>query len=403
MIVEPKARGFICTTSHPVGCKANVKQQIEHTKQHCALNQEPKPKKVLVIGASTGYGLASRISAAFGAGAATIGVFFEKPAKGKRTASAGWYNSAAFEEYANEAGIYAKSINGDAFSDEIKQQVVDLIQQDWDGEVDLVIYSLASPRRTHPKTGEVYSSTLKTLGQPFTNKSINLTSYEVEDVTIEPATEEEAFHTKMVMGGEDWKMWMDLLQQNKLLAKNAMTIAYSYIGPELTHAIYREGTIGGAKKDLENCAKQIDQQLSSINGHAYISVNKALVTQAAAAIPVVPLYSSILYKTMKADGSHEGCIEQMNRLFHDCLYAKGSDSVATDSNGMVRMDDWEMKDNIQQSVQQAWDNVTTDNLRDYADIDGYRHEFMRMFGFEIDGVDYQQDVDTDVSIPSIKE
>ncbi|MDF1796142.1 MAG: trans-2-enoyl-CoA reductase family protein [Coxiellaceae bacterium] len=403
MIIEPKARGFICTTAHPVGCKANVKQQIEYTKQHCQLKQEPKPKRVLVIGASTGYGLASRISAAFGAGAATIGVFFEKAAKGKRTASAGWYNSAAFEQYADEAGLYAKSINGDAFSDEIKQQVVDLIQKDWGGEVDLVVYSLASPRRTHPKTGEVYSSTLKTLGEPFTDKSINLASYEVETVTIEPASEEEALHTKMVMGGEDWKMWMDLLQQNNLLADGAMTVAYSYVGPVLTHAIYREGTIGGAKKDLEQAAKDIDQQLSTINGHAYISVNKALVTQAAAAIPVVPLYSSILYKTMKADNSHEGCIEQMNRLFHDRLYTKGDSPVATDDSGMVRMDDWEMKDNIQHSVQQAWNNVTTENLRDYADIDGYRHEFMRMFGFEIDGVDYQQDVDANVGIPSIKD
>ncbi len=400
MIVEPKARGFICTTAHPIGCKENVRQQIEYTQQHGQLS-ETKPKKVLVIGASTGYGLASRISAAFGAGAATIGVSFERPAKGKRTATAGWYNTAAFEQFANEADLYAKSLNGDAFSDEMKQQVIDLIKKDWGGEVDLVVYSLASPRRTDPKTGEVYNSTLKTLDKPYTNKSINLTSYEIESVTIEAANEEEALHTVKVMGGEDWKMWIDALLENNLLAEGATTVAYSYIGPVLTHAIYREGTIGGAKKHLEQTAKDLDQQLSAIQGHAYISVNKALVTQAAAAIPVVPLYSSILYKTMKADNCHEGCIEQMNRLFKDKLY--GNDSAETDQQDMVRMDDWEMKDNIQQAVAQAWDDVTTENLRDYADIDGYRHEFMRMFGFEIEGVDYQQDVDTDVTIPSIKE
>lgn len=400
MIIEPKARGFICTTAHPAGCDANVLEQINITQQNCQLSGN-KPQKVLVIGASTGYGLASRISAAFGANAATIGVSFEKPAKAKRTATAGWYNTAAFERYAHEAGLYAKSINGDAFSDEIKQQVINLVKKDWNGEVDLVIYSLASPRRVDPKTGEVYSSTLKTLSQPYTNKSIDLASYTVEEVTIEPANDEEALHTVKVMGGEDWQLWIDALLAADCLAEGAMTVAYSYVGPELTQAIYRQGTIGGAKKHLEKTARDLDAQLASINGHAYVSVNKALVTQAAAAIPVVPLYSSILYKVMKAEGIHEGCIEQMNRLFSQRLYA-GS-AVPTDENHLIRIDDWEMREDIQKAVADAWQQVTTDNLDQYADLAGYRHEFMRMFGFEVDGINYRLDVEPDVSIPSIDE
>lgn len=399
MIIKPKARGFICTTAHPAGCEVNVAEQITTTKKNVQL-AEKGPKKVLIIGASTGYGLASRISAAFGCDAATIGVSFEKAAKGKRTATAGWYNTAAFEQHAHEAGLYAKSINGDAFSDEIKQQVIDLIQKDWNGKVDLVIYSLASPRRIDPKTGEIYNSCLKTLSTPYTNKSIDLTSYDIETVTIEPASAEEAEQTVKVMGGEDWQLWVDELLKNNCLSQGAVTVAYSYVGPELTQAIYRQGTIGGAKKHLESTAHYLDQQLSSINGRAYVSVNKALVTQAAAAIPVVPLYSSILYKTMKAKNIHEGCIEQMNRLFKERLYV-GS-TVPVDGNELIRIDDWEMREDVQQEIADAWQQVTSDNLRDYADIDGYRHEFMRMFGFEVEGVDYEQDVDATVRIPSIE-
>lgn len=397
MIIQPKARGFICTTAHPVGCAQNVSNQIDYVKQR---GQFTGPKKVLVIGASTGYGLASRISAAFGSDAKTIGVFFEKAPTAKRTATAGWYNTAAFEQQAHDAGLYARSINGDAFSDEVKQQVIERIKQDWQGGVDLVIYSLASPRRKDPKTGEIYSSTLRTLGEPFSDKSINLSTKEVEQVTIEPANDAEKQQTIKVMGGEDWQLWMQALQQAGVLADGVQTVAYSYIGPTLTHAIYREGTIGSAKKHLEATAKAIDEQLATINGHAYISVNKALVTQAAAAIPVVPLYSSILYRVMKANHTHEGCIEQMDRMMRTKIYADG---VQTDAQQLIRMDDWEMDSQVQAAVADAWQQVTTENLSEYADFSGYQQEFMQLFGFEVDGIDYDEDVDIDVAIRSISE
>jgi enoyl-[acyl-carrier protein] reductase / trans-2-enoyl-CoA reductase (NAD+) len=399
MIVEPKSRGFICTTAHPAGCAAHVNEQIAYVQNQAPI--EGGPKKVLIIGASTGYGLASRIAASFACGSETIGVFFEKEAKGKRTATAGWYNTVAFEKAASDKGLYAKSINGDAFSHEIKRQVIDLIKKDWNGGVDLVIYSLASPRRKDPDSDTVYSSCLKTMGAPFVSKSLNLTSKTVETVSIEPASDAEREETIKVMGGDDWQLWMNALQEENCLAEGVKTLAYSYIGPVLTHAIYREGTIGSAKKHLEQTAGAIDAQLKALNGEAYISVNKALVTQAAAAIPVVPLYSSILYKVMKEAGNHEGCVEQMDRLFRDKLY--GSDAVKTDLLGFVRMDDWEMGDDVQLAAQQAWDAVDTDNLAQYADFAGYQHEFLKLFGFGIDNVDYTADVNIDLKIPSITE
>lgn len=399
MIIQPKIRGFICTTAHPTGCMQSVMEQIEFIKQQ---NQLPNgPKKVLIIGASTGYGLASRIAAAFGSQAKTIGVFFEKPAEGKRCASAGWYNSAAFEKAAHEAGLYAKSINGDAFSDEIKEKTLQLIQQEWQGGVDLVIYSLASPRRLHPKTGKLYHSVLKPIGQPYTSKTVDVMNGRVNDITIEPATADDIEQTVEVMGGEDWSMWIDALLSADHLAKGAMTLAYSYIGPQLTYPIYREGTIGKAKIHLEHTAEDLNQKLQTIGGHAYISVNKALVTQASAAIPVVPLYNSLLYKIMKEKNVHEDCIQQMARLF-DRLYTADK-NIAVDNHGLIRIDDWEMRSDVQTAVSTLWPTITSENILNLTDLTGYRHEFHKLFGFDVAGVNYDQEVDPNVQIPSILE
>ena len=399
MLIEPKVRGFICTTAHPSGCFQQVMQQIEFIKQKKPLANGPK--KVLIIGASTGYGLASRIAAAFGSQAKTIGVFFEKAASGKRTASAGWYNSAAFEAAARNAGLYAKSINGDAFSDDIKQQTIDLINQDLDGEVDLVIYSLAAPKRVDPQTGEVFSSVLKPVGSIYQDKTVNVMSGEVSEVEIEPATEEEITNTEKVMGGEDWQRWIDQLTAANVLATGATTVAYSYIGPEMTYPIYRNGTIGRAKEDLEKTAQRLDKQLATrCKGRAFISVNKALVTQASAAIPVVPLYVALLYKVMKQQGNHEGCIEQIWRLYQDRLYR--SDSVPVDAQNRIRLDDWEMQANVQQAVSELWQQVDSDNLVEISDIAGYRTEFYQLFGFETAGVNYQAEIKPEVSIPSLE-
>ncbi|MBA4542563.1 trans-2-enoyl-CoA reductase family protein [Thermoactinomyces daqus] len=397
MVIKPKFRGFICTTSHPEGCARQVARQIEYTKSQPKING---PKKVLVIGSSTGYGLASRIVSAFGAGADTIGVFFERPSSGNRTATAGWYNSAAFEKEAAKAGLFAKSINGDAFSKEIKEQTIDLIKKDL-GQVDLVIYSLAAPKRVHPETGEVFSSVIKPIGQSYTNKTVDFHSGQVSETTIEPATEKEIRHTVAVMGGEDWKMWIDALLKAGVLAEGATTVAFSYIGPEITYPVYREGTVGRAKDDLEKTAHDLDAQLKQIGGHAYVSVNKALVTQSSAAIPVVPLYISLLYQVMKEKGLHEGCIEQMYRLFADRLYAGGE--VPVDGQGRIRIDDLEMKEDVQKEVLNRWDRVNNETLREISDIEGYRRDFFQLFGFETEGIDYEADVDPDVKIPSIEE
>jgi enoyl-[acyl-carrier protein] reductase/trans-2-enoyl-CoA reductase (NAD+) len=395
MIIQPKIRGFICVTAHPVGCSAYVQQQIDYVRSKGSLSD--MPKRVLVIGSSTGYGLASRIVPAFAGGAATIGVFFERPSENGKPASAGWYNSCAFENAAKTAGLYAKSINGDAFSDEIKAKTVELIKKDL-GTVDLIIYSLASPRRTHPRTGETYKSVLKPLGNAFTAKTVDTDKGLVTDITIEPASEQEISDTVQVMGGEDWEMWIDALEKGGALSKGAKTVAYSYIGPDLTWAIYRNGTIGRAKEDLEATAQRIHQKLSAAGGSAYVSVNKALVTQASSAIPVVPLYISLLYKVMKQKGMHEGCIEQIQRLFAERL-CNGA-SVQLDETGRIRIDDVEMLPDIQAAVAGLWPSVTTENLPQISDIQGYREEFLRLFGFGLPGVDYDSDVTPEMALPS---
>lgn len=396
MIIKPKIRGFICTTAHPVGCFKNVERQINHVKQHPSLSG---CKNALIIGASTGYGLASRIAATFGCHASTIGVFFERAAADNRTATAGWYNTAAFETLAHQAGYYAKSINGDAFSDGIKRDTIDLIKADL-GKIDLVIYSLASPRRTDPKTGEVYSSTLKPVGtQPFTNKTVDPVAGIVKEVTIAPAEGNDIEHTVKVMGGEDWELWMHALRDAGVLADNVVTLAYSYIGPELTHAVYKNGTIGHAKNHLQKTSDNLNKELQRYGGKSFISVNKGLVTQASSAIPVVPLYISILYKLMKERGTHEGCIEQIDRLFVDFIYNK--QGIPLDEAGRIRIDDLEMQPDIQEKVKEIWAKVTTDNLLQLTDIEGYRRDFNQLFGFDVEGVDYEKDVDPNVRIESI--
>lgn len=398
MIIQPRTRGFICLTAHPEGALQTVKNQIEYIKSKGKIANGPK--KVLVIGASTGFGIASRIAAAFGSDAATIGVFFEKPSSEGKLGTAGWYNSAAFEQEAHKAGLYAKSINGDAFSDEIKQQTIDLIQKDL-GQVDLVVYSLASPRRTHPKTGVAHASVLKPIGAPFTNKTVDFHTGAVTDITIAPVeNDDDISNTVAVMGGEDWKFWMEDLKNAGVLADGVKTVAYSYIGPELTFPIYRNGTIGQAKNDLEESVKHINGMLKDLHGKAYVSVNKALVTQSSSAIPVVPLYISLLFKAMKEKGTHEGTIEQMQRLFAERLYTEDG-NVPLDDNGRIRIDDWEMAEDIQAEVAKNWEKVTTENLSEISDIEGYRRDFFNLFGFEIDGVDYEKDTSEDVKVPSI--
>ena len=398
MIIQPRTRGFICLTAHPDGALQAVKNQIEYVKSKGKIKNGPK--KVLVIGASTGFGLSSRIAAAFGSDAATIGVFFEKPASEGKMGTAGWYNSAAFEKEAHAAGLYAKSINGDAFSDDIKRQTIDLIKKDL-GQVDLVVYSLASPRRTHPKTGVAYASVLKPIGQPFTNKTVDFHTGVVSDITINPVeNDEDIANTIAVMGGEDWKFWIEDLKAAGVLAAGVKTVAYSYIGPELTFPIYRNGTIGQAKNDLEATVPVLNELLKDLHGVSYVSVNKALVTQSSSAIPVVPLYISLLYKVMKAKGTHEGTIEQMQRLFADRLYTENGE-VALDSEGRIRIDDWEMAEDVQAEVAKYWDKVTTETLAEISDIDGYRKEFFNLFGFELEGVDYEKDTDENVKVPSI--
>jgi enoyl-[acyl-carrier protein] reductase / trans-2-enoyl-CoA reductase (NAD+) len=395
MIIEPRMRGFICLTAHPKGCEQNVKNQIAYVTSKGTINGA---KKVLVIGASTGFGLASRITSAFGCNAATIGVFFEKPASEGKTGSPGWYNSAAFENEAAKSGLYAKSINGDAFSSEIKKQTIDLIKADL-GQVDLVIYSLASPVRMHPVTGVLHRSVLKPIGATFSNKTVDFHTGNVTQVTIEPANQEDIDNTVVVMGGEDWAMWMDEMKKANVLAEGAMTIAYSYIGPEVTEAVYRKGTIGRAKDHLEATAFEITNSLKSLNGKAYVSVNKALVTQASSAIPVIPLYISLLYKIMKAQGIHEGCIEQMQRLYADRLYTQNA--IPLDEKGRIRIDDWEMRDDVQQQVANLWLKSTTETLTELGDLAGYKQDFLNLFGFGFDGVDYLADCNEMVGVTSI--
>ena len=394
MIIKPRVRGFMCITSHPVGCEANVKEQIDYIKRQGPIDG---PKRVLVIGASTGYGLAARIAAAFGCGASTLGIFFEKEGGEKKPASAGWYNSAAFHKFADEQGIYAKSINGDAFSDEIKQKTIDTIKADL-GQVDLVIYSLASPRRQHPKTGEVFNSTLKPIGKNVTLRGINTDKEEVQEFSLEAATEQEIANTVAVMGGEDWQMWIDALLEADVLASGAKTAAFTYVGEKVTWDLYWHGTIGQAKKDLDKKVAGIREKLATVGGDARVAVLKAVVTQASSAIPIMPLYLALLFKVMKEDGSHEGCIEQLYRLYTECLY---SDSPRMDSEGRIRVDELELRPEIQQRVGDDWLKVTNENMAELTDIKGYKHEFLKLFGFDIDSVDYEVDVDPVVPISGL--
>lgn len=388
-------RGFISLTAHPEGCAINVKKQIDYVKSKGKINGSVK---VLVIGASTGFGLASRISAAFGSGASTIGVFFEKEPQPEKTASPGWYNTAAFTSVALAEGIYAKNINGDAFSVEIKQKTIELIKKDL-GQVDMVVYSLASPVRTHPVTGVTHRSVLKPIGQSYTNKTVDFHSGRVSEVTIEPAAGDDIENTVAVMGGEDWEMWIDALQQAGVLADGALTLAYSYIGPAVTEPIYRKGTIGRAKDDLEATAGIISEKIKAIGGKAYVSVNKALVTQASSAIPVIPLYISLLFKVMKSKHIHEGCIEQIQRLFADKLF--GEAGVITDDKGLIRIDDWEMRVDVQSEIARLWPLATTETMHDIADLHGYDREFRRLFGFGCKEIDYHLDVNEMVEIPNL--
>lgn len=391
MIIEPKIRGFVCITAHPEGCAHKVQQEIKVAK--ASLIKEG-PKKVLVIGASTGYGLSSRVTASFSSGADTIGVFFERPSSNGKPASAGWYNTVAFEAAAQAEGLYAKSINGDAFSDEIKASVIKTIKEDW-GTVDCVIYSLASPKRIDPKTGEAYRSCLKPVGEAFSNRDLDANKGEISDVTIEPASEEEVANTVKVMGGEDWEFWMKALSEAGVLSNNFKTVAYSYIGPEVTWPVYKNGTIGTAKLDVERAARAIQQQYGV---EAYVSVNKAVVTQASSAIPVVPLYISILFKKMIEKGTHEGCIEQIVRLFKERLY---EGDMRLDSEGRIRVDDWEMDEAIQSAVAEVWPKVTNENLRELSDFDLYQKEFLALFGFGHEGIDYSKPVEVNRPIQGL--
>ena len=414
MVIKPRVRGFICVTTHPVGCDAAVKQQIDY------IQAQPKiqsgPKRVLVLGASTGYGLAARITAAFGSGAATLGVFFERPGTETKPGTAGWYNSAAFQKYATQAGLYARSVNGDAFSDEVKAKVIELIKQDL-GQVDQVVYSLAAPRRKHPKTGEVISSTLKPIGAPITLRGLDTDKEVITETTIEPSTPEEIAGTVAVMGGEDWQMWIDALLEAGVLAEGATTTAFTYVGEEITQAIYWNGSIGAAKKDLDQKVQGIRAKLAPLGGDARVSVLKAVVTQASSAIPTMPLYLSLLFKVMKERGTHEGCIEQLDTLY-DIVYggkdsgtaverlrhqllADGRTVELVDEAGRLRADYKEMAPDVQAEVVALWPQVTNENLYEISDLAGYKADFLRLFGFGVEGVDYEADVATDVAIPDL--
>lgn len=397
MVIQPKIRGFICTNAHPVGCAEHVKEQIDYVK---SLGQVAGgPKNVLVIGASTGYGLASRITATFGSGAKTLGIFFEKEPSDSKTASAGWYNTAAFEQAATAEGIWNKHLNGDAFTDEMKAKAISLIQAEM-GKIDLVVYSLAAPRRKDPVSGEVYSSVLKPIGQAYTAKTLNTSKREIEDISVEPANDDEIFNTVKVMGGEDWERWLDQLSAAGVLAENCQTVAYTYIGKKLTWPIYGKATIGKAKEDLDRAAAAITGKLNNIHGKAYVASLKALVTQASSAIPIMPLYISLLYRVMKQEGSHEGCIEQINGLFRQGLY---SDAPILDDAGRLRMDGKELSDHIQQAVADLWDKVTTESIDTLTDYNGYHNEFLRLFGFGYSHVDYDADVNAQVPLANLAE
>jgi len=391
MIIKPKIRGFICTTTHPTGCEKNIQAQIEYTKEQGKI--EKGPKRVLVIGSSAGYGMSSRIAAAYGSDASTIGVFFEKPATDRKPGSAGWYNSAAFDKQAKADGLYAKSVNGDAFSNETKQLVIDTIKADL-GQIDAVIYSVAAPVRKLPDTGEVVRSSLKPIGETYTSTAIDTNKDTIIEASVEPATEEEIANTVTVMGGQDWELWMDALAEAGVLAEGVKTVAYSYIGTEITWPIYWDGALGKAKIDLDRASTAIQAQLDSLGGEAYVSVQKSVVTQASAAIPVMPLYLSMVFRIMKEKGLHEGCMEQIHRLFTTQLFKADGSAPTTDEARRLRLDDWELRDEVQQACAELWPQITTENLFELTDYQEYKDEFLQLFGFGVDGVDYEADVDT---------
>ncbi len=389
MIIKPKIRGFICTTTHPVGCDVNVQQQIQYTRAKGPV--ENGPKRVLVIGSSSGYGLCSRIAAAFGSGAATVGVFFEKPGTEKKTGTAGWYNSAAFEKAAKDAGLYARSVNGDAFSHEAKRKVIELIKEDL-GQIDMVVYSLASPVRKLPDSGEVVRSCLKPIGETYRSTAVDTNKDCIIEAEVEPATEQEIQDTITVMGGQDWELWMDALAEAGVLADGCRAVSYSYIGTDITWPIYWDGALGKAKIDLDRAAAEIDAKLAKIGGGANVAVLKSVVTQASSAIPVMPLYIAMAFKVMKEQGLHEGCMEQIDRLFRTQLFRADGHALDTDDKNRIRMDDWELRDDVQDACRAIWPQVTTENLSELTDYQGYKDEFLRLFGFGIEGVDYEADV-----------
>ncbi|OEE73858.1 enoyl-ACP reductase FabV [Vibrio ordalii] len=398
MIIKPKIRGFICTTTHPVGCEANVKEQIAYTKAQGPIKNAPK--RVLAVGSSSGYGLSSRITAAFGGGAATIGVFFEKPGTDKKPGTAGFYNAAAFDKLAHEAGLYAKSLNGDAFSHQAKQKAIELIKQDL-GQIDMVVYSLASPVRKLPETGELIRSSLKPIGQTYTATAVDTNKDIIIEASVEPATEQEIADTVTVMGGQDWELWIHALAEAGVLAQGCKTVAYSYIGTELTWPIYWDGALGKAKMDLDRAASALNEQLSVLGGTANVAVLKSVVTQASSAIPVMPLYIAMVFKKMREQGVHEGCIEQIYRMFSQRLYKEDGSAPEVDEQNRLRLDDWELREDIQKHCRELWSQITTENLKELTDYVEYKEEFLKLFGFGVDGVDYEADVDTEVAFDVI--
>ncbi|MCF7362782.1 trans-2-enoyl-CoA reductase family protein [Vibrio sp. A1-b2] len=398
MIIKPKIRGFICTTTHPVGCEANVKEQIAYTKAQGPIKNAPK--RVLVVGSSSGYGMSSRIAAAFGGGAATIGVFFEKPGSEKKTGTAGFYNAAAFDKLAHEEGLYAKSLNGDAFSNEAKQKAVELIKQDL-GQIDLVVYSLASPVRKMPETGEVVRSSLKPIGETYTSTAVDTNKDVIIEASVEPATDEEIQDTITVMGGQDWELWMQALEEGGVLAEGCKTVAYSYIGTELTWPIYWDGALGRAKMDLDRAAAALNEKLSATGGTANVAVLKSVVTQASSAIPVMPLYIAMVFKKMREEGIHEGCMEQIYRMFSQRLYKEDGTAPETDEKNRLRLDDWELREDIQKHCSDLWPQITTENLKELTDYELYKEEFLKLFGFGVEGVDYDADVNPEVAFDVI--
>ncbi|EKO3563819.1 enoyl-ACP reductase FabV [Vibrio metschnikovii] len=398
MIIKPKIRGFICTTTHPVGCEANVKEQIAYTKAQGSIKNAPK--RVLVVGSSSGYGLSSRIAAAFAGGAATIGVFFEKPGTEKKTGTAGFYNAAAFDKLAHQEGLYAKSLNGDAFSDQAKQKAIELIKQDL-GQIDLVVYSLASPVRKMPDSGEVVRSALKPIGETYTATAVDTNKDIIIEASVEPATEQEINDTITVMGGQDWELWMQALDDAGVLADGCKTVAYSYIGTELTWPIYWDGALGRAKMDLDRAAQALNEKLAAKQGSANVAVLKSVVTQASSAIPVMPLYIAMVFKKMREEGIHEGCMEQIYRLFSQRLYKNDGLAPETDDHNRLRLDDWELREDIQQHCRELWPQITTENLKTLTDYELYKEEFLKLFGFGVEGVDYDADVSPEVEFDVI--